>query len=34
VCMKVGCRVVFDVGGKKIQSSSELVKKAKNRQEK
>lgn len=34
VCMKVGCRVVFDVGGKKIQSSSELVNKIKDKQEK
>ncbi|MHA2108854.1 MAG: adenylyltransferase/cytidyltransferase family protein [Candidatus Hodarchaeales archaeon] len=29
VCMDVGCRVVFDVGGDKIQSSSELVNEAK-----
>lgn len=29
VCMDVGCRVVFDVGGEKIQSSSELVARSK-----
>jgi cytidyltransferase-like protein len=26
-CQKVGCKVVFDIGGGKIRSSSELVKK-------
>lgn len=34
MCMKVGCRVVFNVGGEKIQSSSELVSKAKDYQDK
>jgi cytidyltransferase-like protein len=27
-CQKVGCKVVFDIGGGKIRSSSELVKKS------
>lgn len=29
VCMDVGCKVVFNVGGEKIQSSSELVQRSK-----
>lgn len=33
-CMNVGCRVVFDVGGKKVQSSSELVNRVKEQQQK
>jgi D-beta-D-heptose 7-phosphate kinase/D-beta-D-heptose 1-phosphate adenosyltransferase len=27
ICQKIGCKMVFDVGGRKIQSSSWLVKK-------
>jgi len=30
ICQKIGCKVVFNVGGGKIRSSSELVAKAGN----
>lgn len=30
-CKKIGCRVLFGVGGPKIQSSSELIRKSKNK---